>query len=638
MLRFFLDNTLVVNPPLNADSIKERLYYSEELYCYLTEINGNLLFWSDEYDYILNAWQSNSCGVLTIEIQKYNVVTCVWDTEFKGFIFLSDVLFNDDARQVECELVDNSFISMIDNNRSIEMNMNVPISKNLVDISAVYTTNPAGSIFTYSPSGGTYGGRLTISVYNAFKALIAFMTDNECEFESTFFNDPTTTYTEGNQYYLVTGAAIASAANAILPTISFDDLFTDLRRVYNLRIGVSVASNGKPLIRIEPKDYFRSANYYSLDTLTNIQFSRKDGNQYTKIIVGSELSDEINTLVIFDYIWNSYKTKEYFLSGQCNKKDNNLDLSFQTICGDVRVIEAVQSALTVQDDTVFIYAEPDWNAGADEFWNPLDLYSPATIYNNKSLTNGRIIDRWQDDIFSGVSLLDYFVYDMRASIDTPQTITGYDNVIFDNDSTNGNYDNGGSYDPVTGLYTCIITGTYTMRFSVTLTSTGGTSNFDVGFGVSFGGGPQGIFWYYDGQSTSNPQTLLTGESFTYELEYEVPLLEGTDIGGGILDAIVNIIVNKTSGAGTLTVDSGYFEISTPASGVFRNFTSNGQYSKDITGSGTIDSDTWQNIKQNRDYLLKIVCVRDVKTGYSVDIERNISSGSSNVKLLGLMNG
>jgi hypothetical protein len=634
MLRYFLDNTQVVNEPIGGDTITERLYYSEELFSNLAEINGNLTFWGDEYDYLLGLWTASNCDTVDIIIEKFNASTNVWDLEFKGFIYLSDVIFNDDKRQVECEIIDNSFIAMIDNNRSIQMNMNVALSKNLVDISSYYTSNPAGSIFTYTGGGGTYNGRNTISIYNAFAALIAFMTDGLCVFDSVYFSDSTTTYTEGNQYYLVTGAAIASAAVTTLPTISFDELFTDLRRVYNLRIGVETATNGKPLIRIEPKDYFRNTNSYTLDHFQNIKFTRKEGNEFTQIQVGNELSDEVNDYNLFNYIWNTYKLKEYFLSGQCNKKENILDLKMETICGDVRVIEAVQNALIVQDDTVFIYAEPDWNSGVDEFWNPLDPYSPGTNYNNKSLTNGRIIDRWQDDIFSGVSLLDYYVYDMLASLDTPQTVTGYEDIVFDNDSTNGNYDNGGSYDNLTGLYTCVITGTYIMRFSITLTSAGGSSTFDVGFGASFGGGPNSLFWYYDGQSTSNPQTLLTGQSFTYELEYEVPLLEGTDLGGGILDAIISVMVNKTAGAGTLTVDSGSFEMLTPASGIFRNFTSNGQYSKDIMADGSIDSATWRNIKANRDYKLRIQGVNNIHEGYGVDLERNIMSGKTTLKALG----
>lgn len=633
MLRFFLDNTQVNNDPIGAENITERNYFSEDLYCTLIEVNGNLIFWGEEYEYLLDLWLENNCATVDLVIEKFNVETNVWDAEFKGFIFLSDVIFDDDRQYVECEIVDNSFIAMIDNNRSIQMNLNVPLSKNIVDISSYYSSNPAGSIFTHV-GGGTYNGRTTISVYDSFAALIAFMTDGECEFDSVFFSDPTTTYTEGNQYYIVTGAAIFDAANTTLPTISFDELFTDMRRSYNLRIGVETAASGKPLIRIEPKDYFRNTNSYTLNEFIDIKFKRKAGNEFTEIQVGNELSDEANTLPIFDYIWDTYKTRNYFLSGQCNKKENVLNLKMETLCADVRVINSVGTGAITQDDKIFIYAEPLWNAGADEFWEPWFLYGVGLLYNNKSLTNGRIIDRWQDDIFSNVTLLEYFVNDMRASVNAPQVITGNDNVIFGNDSTGGNYDNGNTYDNTTGLYTCLITGTYRVRFSLTLSSAGGTSNFNLAFAAGIGGGSQTQFWYFGDSELPVAQTLTAGQTETYELEYEVPLLVGTDIGGGTLDAILNVIVNKTGGAGTLTISAGYFEVFTPASGVFRNFTANGQYSKEITASGHIDSNTWANIKTNNDYLLEVQGVNGLYKGYIMDVERNISSGKTTLKILG----
>lgn len=632
MLRFFLDNTLVINQPFGAKAIKERLFDDETLFCRLSEITGNLIFWEDEYDYIYDSWVINSCSKINITIQKYNVITTVWDLEFNGFIYLSDVIFDDDRRRVECELVDNSFIAMIDNNKSIKMNMNVALSKNEVPITI---TNTSGiDIFTYSPGGGTYHNRNTISVYNAFKALVAFMTDDTCEFESDFFNDPVGQYTEGNQYFLLTGEAVVAAGLKPLPTISFDELFTDMRRAYNLKIGMEIASNGKPLVRIEPKSYFRSESYYTLTDFKNIKFQRKLSNQYTKISVGNDLSTEVNTFVIFDYIWETYKNKEYFLGGQCNEKDNELDLTLQTVCADVRVIESVQSALVVEDDKIFIIAIAYFGGGANEFWNPLDLYSPSTKYNNKSLTNGRIIDRWEDDIFSSVNLLEFYVNDISVELNTPQVIGAFTDLIFDNDSTGGFYDHGNAYDNTTGIYTCYITGTYRFRFSITLTSVGGTSIFDIGFAAGLAGGPQGLFWYYDGSLISNPQTLLAGETATYDLEYEIPLLEGTDVAGALLEATLSVQVAFLSGAGTLSATYGTFEVFTPASGAFRSFGSNGSYSKEISSIGGIDSNMWSLIKQNRDFKLRIQGVHRIHEGYAAEIERNIEDGKATIKMLG----
>lgn len=633
MHRFFLDNTLVENGPMNASSLSERMYYSELLYSNLSEINGTIEFYGTEYDYIYDAWVVDSCSSIDLIIEKYNVTTCVWDLEFKGFIFLSDVTFDDDRRRVNCEIIDNSFIAMIDNNKAIQMHTDIQLSKNLVDISSFYSLTTGVNVFTYTGGGGTYANRSGIMCYDAFAALIAFMTDGLCEFDSVFFSDPVGTYTEGNQYMLLTGLAVRGNTTDY-PVISFEELYTDLRRAYNLRIGIEVSQSGSPLIRIEPKEYFRSTNHYDLSDLKNIKFSRKEGNQFTQILVGNELSDQINTNNLFDYIWNTYKSKDYYLGGQCNKAELKLDLTFETICPDVIVIEAVQNLIADEDDRIFIIAIQYWNFGQDEYWNPFDIYNPPIIYNNKSLRNGEIIERWEDDIFSAVSLLDYFVYDFKAELTSPQTMGAFEDIIFDNDSTNGNYDNGGNYNNATGLYTCLVTGTYRVRFTVEMLSTGGSSTFDIGIAASLAGGPQNLYWYYPGVNISTPQTLLTGESFTYVLEHEFPVLEGTDPPVALFDAIMSIQVDKSAGAGTLTAESGTFEVFTPASGIFRNFSANEVYSKEITAEGGIDSITWANMKANRDYKLRVQGVNTIHECYGIDIERNLETGKVTFKGLG----
>lgn len=629
MLRFFLDGIEVITPPKGANSLNERIYYSEDLWCNLSEITGNLIFMAQERDYIFQQWIENNCGIIDIEIQKPDS-NLIYRTEFKGFIFLENAIFNDISNEVEVEITDNSFIALIDNNKNIEMNLFVTESKNGVDISGSYNMNSIGDIFSFSPGGGTYSNRLTISVYDAFAALIAFMTDATCDFESNFFN-PSLPYTEGNLYYLVRGYELANGTGDSLPTISFQKLFTDMHRAFNLRIGIEESPSGKPLIRIEPKNYFRSSDMILLPAIKEISFQRKPGNEYTKILVGNDLSDDENTLNLFNYLWNTWKTKEYILLGQCNDSERELDLTLETLCADVRVISDVGAGSIVKDDEIFIYAEA---GGGEELWNPFLFWITGVNYNNRGLTNGHIIDRWEDDIYSSVADLSYFNYDLRVERTTQQTITTFTDIVFDNESTNGNFDTGGLYNNATGIYDCYLTGTYTTRFTVQLLSTGGSSTFQIGFAFGFAAGPQNLSWYFPGQQTSSSETLSSGESATYELELEIPLFEGTDLPANLFPATISVQVNQTAGVGTLTVEPGStFEIMAAGSGTFREFSANQAISKELTASGSIDSTTWNLIKQNRDNVIGLQG-RIVQEGYTQDIERNIESGEATIKLLG----
>lgn len=635
MLRFFLNNIQVQTEPQINGKLRERLYYSEDLKTNLSEITGNLIFYASERDYIFSVWQTSSCGMIPIEIQKQRS-NGQWSTEFKGFILTSDVVFYDSSNSVECEIVDNSFIAMIDNNKGLEMNLGVPLSKNGVDISSYYTTNPLGEVFTHT-GGGTYSNRLVISVYDAFAALIAFMTDGTVLFHSDFFDYTAPDWTEGNNYHLINGSELATGDGEILPTISFEDLFRDQHRAYNLQIGIEVANSGKPLIRIEPKSYFRNSNQITLQDVKDVSYQRKLGNQYTKILVGNDFSDEANTLPIFDYLWNTWHTKEYILQGMCNDVDSELNLQFETLCADVRAINAVGAGTVTEDDGIFLYAEAIHDGGANEFWNPFELYIPGVTYNNKSTRNGMIIDRWEGDIFSPVAQYDYFLNDMRVERTTQQVIGAFEDIVFDNDSTNGNFDNGSTYNNTNGQYTVKVTGTYKVRFAVTLLSSGGNSTFELGFGFGFNGGLTGIGWYYPGQSTSTPITLLSGQSGSYEMEYEIPLLEGTDIGG-LFDAVITVQVNKTAGSGTLTVEAGStFEVVTANSGVFREFSANESFSKEINANLVISDEDWESIKSDRSARINLAGAQRIYQGYGLEIDRDIESGETTLRLLGKPN-
>lgn len=438
MLRFLINGVQSANAPLDADALEERIYYSETLKGFLLEITGTIVFYGEDYDTIRDIYDNDYCDEVTIEILKTEDDGLNAERIFKGLIKVSDIEWNKVKKLATCEVIDDSFIARIDNNKSIKFEIGVPRSKNDVDITSFTTYLNYFNFF--SPFWGRYFDdeatglepplRIGIFLYDAFKFLVAAMSDGEMDFESNYLsydiNDPT-----NDEEAAWTGIIRADElynGGGRFPAVSFEDLYSDVQKLLNLSFSIERQNGGRPLLRIEPYSYYKqqdSGLYFTAlsDLIEKIDLEK----QYAKISIGCSTRPDDFPLPKINVAYQFQE--EYHLKGQCNV-DNEMDLRLRTLVinsNSIRRYLPGVSGLNKGDQLA-----NGWTSTAN---NPNELDDPNADFIDADIQNGDIVENTitqkytyvtnvtatvltlQDDIFSPGVYDNYKIY--RSKPDEP---------------------------------------------------------------------------------------------------------------------------------------------------------------------------------------------------------------------------
>lgn len=355
MIRIFLNGVQCTDSPIGVDDLTEELSLNNDLHGYIYQIQGSLTFIGSDYDTLRTLYDADYCQDIDIDIQLSEDFGLSYRSIAKGIIKLAGVKWKQLERQAECPITDNSFLSKINNNSTIEFQIGRTggslLSKNGVDVQYKFVAHDNVQLF--SPFRGRYFiaeanfikaapvfsppdeddqvdlrpfGRNGIFIYDALNCLIAMMTDDEVDFESDFF---TYDLASPSDYREIAFAVIMSGLQVRngtgYPTISFKDFFDDLHKLCNVYFGLEVSATGKPTIRIEREDYFRSVNsdvYF--DSVRGL-FEYIDLTKvYSKVVLGCS-RDGGNNFPVGEIPLVHHVQEEYPLSGNCNVQ-NDLDL------------------------------------------------------------------------------------------------------------------------------------------------------------------------------------------------------------------------------------------------------------------------------------------------------------------------
>lgn len=418
MFQFYIDG-IEVNDPANWMDFTESIQYDETKKVYFFKYEQLLLFSGQAYKYLYEKFNSvGFCYQATILVEQK--CGSRFEQIFSGYILISDCVFNPSKCIVECPVVDDSMTSLLFNNIGIDVDLynTGVVTKNGVALSVGTLAHsrygdPNTSMFSifrmFNPIGGAYdsaGSGTIIYLYDAFNLIVKFVTDQQCEFESDTLNYVVGTH---NARYLGVGGGTMICPLSGLETpdciVSFETLFIALSRLYDVSIGISVSSNGKPLIRIEETAYFRQdITGLVIDDVN--EFTQKINVQqlYSKVKVGGtqiHASDTISTAFI-DTPSNTFAIEQYYIKGQCNI-NRELNLAQDKIIIDTNILELMYQQCnsitrTAYDDNIFfVEIEPQ---------DPLDPYpyesvqaiqtidiDNANYHYNDGLLNKNIIQR-----------------------------------------------------------------------------------------------------------------------------------------------------------------------------------------------------------------------------------------------------
>jgi len=289
-----------------TESLSERFFQSDDLKGYLIEVNGDIQCIGEAYDYVREQFRVNFRNLLQVEIVRISGVN--QEKIFDGLIKLSTVEFDLISRVATCELMDNSYMSLIDNNKQIPAVLNTGQSKNGDQINPAtqttgfdmfnYKTGAYGS--TYAPDAGwgspdpfIYGTVNGYYLIDAFDYLVRFMSNGQVDgVVSDYLDYNATSPTVAAECALFLGKYLRLREFNEAPEISFYELFRDCHKLFNIWFAIEKQSDGTLKMRIEEYDYFRrrvSNNQIECKTLNDGTFEE---SLFSSIRVGSAIDDD----------------------------------------------------------------------------------------------------------------------------------------------------------------------------------------------------------------------------------------------------------------------------------------------------------------------------------------------------------
>jgi hypothetical protein len=393
-LRFIIDGQ-DRGQPLNWKEFGATIQRQKDSNAIFTTFDNDLIFTGGVYDYIKSEQENcNFCSKL--ECVVINNCNDSQNVLVSGFILLTDCEFDLDLCQVKTKFVDDGFQTRLNNNKSVEIWSNAPTTKNGETIIEPYLSvplqrarmfNPPDGVY-YSPDRYAYGW----SVYNAFKILVAWMSDNAMDFESDYFN------TGAGKIYMVSSGQAIRNSDGTPFKYSFEQLYSSLNKKIELGFGFQI--NGtRPVLRIEPLSFFE--NNPAIVNLLDVPGVRQSFDQqsiYAAVELGSDefleewQGDNNNEILSFPQVrFRGFKSEQFGLCGECNI-DNVLQLTTRKVIFDTNIIENI---LTYQDqkwdEFPIIVQWDDYVGSADSIASvdasAVDIFGIGSFQYNSLFTN-----------------------------------------------------------------------------------------------------------------------------------------------------------------------------------------------------------------------------------------------------------
>lgn len=471
-------NEFELSTSINRDQETEGINITQDVQIQYNANNNLNPYEVSGYTLLLNAFESGTCNELLIDI--YDEVS---DTEtihiYQGVIKVPSIEWNLQNLVISSKVQDNSYYSYLNNNQSIEYNFLSPNSKNGITITPATQTD-VSFFSTITCLYNSTSPRKGININDAFDFLVRALSDNKVTFYSfSLQQEPV--------LFLFQGSAMTSA-NAGDPSeiiTSFEDLFSELKKVRNVGYYIDQSDLNNPILVIEDLDMiYGGNNFYSFDDIKEMQASINTDNIYAIINVGSkQLADGANPNYNFpEYIsYLGFKEESYVPTGQCNF-DNELDLVNEYIISSNMVMDQLYGAVTINLDKVFM-VECEYNGVAWQAVQYPTWVNQGQCYYNKGLNNpSKLITQNSNYQAATTNTLASGTYGFRAELAAEQTVGSFDPsssvfssssigyttepIVFVDENSGINYDGSGNYDNITGIYVAPVDGNYSFSSNI----------------------------------------------------------------------------------------------------------------------------------------------------------------------------
>jgi hypothetical protein len=507
--RLFINGTDYTPDTISdLNDLSEHIWYDIERKAFLQEITGTVLLGGQGFRYFQNLLRTNYDTQVPCTLSRYDEYGGVWETVLHGLVFVTDCTFDLYAQTVEIQLVDNSFFAKIENNKSIEFIIGSGRSKNGTNITGVASSTQIQVLnnlptppLVYFPNTVTGWSR-----YEAMKFLVAAMTDNQIG----FYSDALQEYLDPvqgvlNQGYLFSGEALRDGPKQYGPNISFEYLYSDLAKLYNLVQYIERDSVGNLRLRVERFDDIRQSGVIDTQHVaTPVKEMINGDTLYSCVRLGSK-DEDLDGYFPFTPFLSTFE--EQFSMSYRSNVDKELDLRMQALITDTNLIYYTQTQQGLanpdsgRDNDVFYvicrkHNGIDWDEKgtlyfSGEYYLNGDISNTNVLVNNFTGLPATIFKQYvslfatgfyanatgpyvQQSALAGTAfqfeLLELIAIASLAGINWNGTSTGifgtgivnsnFFYCQFDNDSVAPAFDVGGNYSNITFEYTVPVTGFY----------------------------------------------------------------------------------------------------------------------------------------------------------------------------------
>jgi hypothetical protein len=392
--------------PLNPEDFGVNITEESSINSRIISFENELIFGGDVFGYLYGkVEQGDFCELIETSV----LYECKdgWKKLVDGYIIITECKFDIDKCTVRTTMYDETFSTKINNNKTIPFYNDSNITKNLQPV-----VPPSRlSLFLFTPSNGQYilnYNVQAITVYDAFKHLVACMSDNLVDFESDYFKVIRPNFdigcTEERKTLVLTSGLGIRKPNTLHVAFTFEQLFTALNRKLRLGMGFYKQNNGRPLLRIENADYFfeqnRSCELYDQPGIEML-YDREQ--LIASIRFGAdpffekfECNDGNTPCSFLQTPFRGFKTESFGILGTCNT-ERQLDLETTDVIFDTNIIEdiLIYGNLSYDDNPVIMSVCVNRGLAVENAtalqYDPLG--DSSTIYNG-NLINSQVASNW----------------------------------------------------------------------------------------------------------------------------------------------------------------------------------------------------------------------------------------------------
>lgn len=471
--------------PVNDKDLLTTIKRGANLDGFLVTQDADLVWQGDAYTYLYNKFNSdNYCSEVEVDIIDECENGQVFDI-YTGIIKMSTLKFEEQTCTARGKVMDNSFYSYINNNKSYGVSPTQNGTKNGVEISPP----DIWEIRVFDPSTGVYDltTRKAYRVYDLLEHAITVITDGRVGFVSDFL------WNQSEELFLTTGNALSVSGNAAIFTYSFDKLYSELNKIFNLSFFIETDLYQLPTLRIEPKGYFYSnSTGVTFSDIKELTVSVDETKLYGTVLLGSTILSDNQGVFLFNenQPFYGFKQEKFYPLGQCNL-DTELNLINDYVISSLVIEDCIIGLSSNYYDELFFVSCENLdvvNLTADAIGYQLGGVAPPYIYNlnlNNYNKAQRHFEFLQGNLLNSFNvssnnfhaehnaITQYYVNFIVPQTGTQIPFLGVqpngnyafqltvNPFSFPDESSPGNYDLGGNYDNTTFEYTVPADGRYT---------------------------------------------------------------------------------------------------------------------------------------------------------------------------------